>query len=53
MSDKNNSDNSSDLSDDDFDNVENLIDHSKFYQVQFVSDDTYKFTCVGFFKKES
>jgi len=52
MSDKNNSDNSSDLSDDDFDNVENLIDHSKFYQVQFVSDDTYKFTCVGFFKKD-
>lgn len=56
MSDKNNSNNSSDLSDfsdDEFDNVESLVDHTKFYQVQFISDDTYKFTCVGFFKKDN
>lgn len=49
MTDKNSSD-----SDEDFDNVDNLTDdHTKFYQIQFVSGDKYKFSCVGFFKKNT
>lgn len=57
MSDKNNSSDFSDSDDindnEEFDNVESLVDHTKFYQVQFISDDIYKFTCVGFFKKDN
>jgi hypothetical protein len=46
----------SDFSDDDFDDVSNVTtqftDRVKFYQVHHVSEDSYKFSCVGFFKKE-
>jgi hypothetical protein len=53
MSNSNNSSDSSDISDDEFDNVENIIDYTKFYQIQLVKDDIYKFSCVGFFKKDN
>jgi len=45
---------SSDLSDSDFDDVDSVItsDHHKLYQVQFVSDDNYKFSLLGYFKEE-
>ena len=46
---------SSDLSSDsDFEDVENcLIDKVATYQIQYVSDEMYKFSLVGYFKKDS
>lgn len=46
---------SSDLSSDsDFEDVEScLIDKVATYQIQFVSNDMYKFSLVGYFKKDS
>ncbi len=43
----------SDLSDSEFDNVSDMTDYTKFYQLQHVSEETYKFSCVGFFKKDT
>ena len=50
-----NSDKSSDLSSDsDFEDVENcLTDKVATYQIQFVSNEMYKFSLVGYFKKDS
>ena len=46
----------SDFSEDDYDDVSKFAtqftDRVKFYQVHHVSEDSYKFSCVGFFKKE-
>ena len=49
------SNNSSDLSSDsDFEDVDTcLIDKTPTYQIQFVENDMYKFSLVGYFKKDS
>jgi hypothetical protein len=44
----------SDSSDSDFEDVENCItDKVATYQIQYVSDEMYKFSLVGYFKKDS
>ena len=45
---------SSDLSDSDYDEVDNLTienGYHRLYQVQFVSDEYYKFSLLGYFKE--
>lgn len=51
MSDKDSTDLSD--SDDNYDDINNYIqDKIKTYQLQFIKEDYYKFTLVGYFKKE-
>ncbi len=43
---------SSESDDEEFNDVSTFTDKVKFYQVQFVSGDNYKFSCVGYLKKD-
>lgn len=40
-------------SDTEFDDVSNMTDYTKFYQLHHISEEKYKFSCVGFFKKDT